>query len=144
MEKSPTLVDLNSFNKIEYENLPDNVISDLVLELFDNIDSKESFNFISNLLISTLIEYKNNLFIENINEYNEKSPNETHNNSISASHYDLNKSKNEYLAISNDIHLILSNCQDLTNSQKLDFCANQRYFMKLYLKKTLNQINQVC
>ncbi len=118
------------------------MISDLASELFEHINSKESFNFISNLLISTLIEYKNTLFNENINENNEKSLNEINNNSFSASQYDLNKSKNEYLAISNDIHLILSNCQDLTNSQKLNFCANQRYFMKLYLKKTVTQLTK--
>ncbi|MFX0035139.1 MAG: hypothetical protein ACFE9I_05815 [Candidatus Hermodarchaeota archaeon] len=118
------------------------MISELASELFEHINSKESFNFISNLLISTLIEYKNTLFNENINENNEKSLNEINNNSFSASQYDLNKSKNEYLAISNDIHLILSNCQDLTNSQKLNFCANQRYFMKLYLKKTVTQLTK--
>ncbi|MFX1568414.1 MAG: hypothetical protein ACFFCV_08605 [Promethearchaeota archaeon] len=50
-------------------------------------------------------------------------------------------STSEYLSISNDIHSILSNCPDLTNTQKLDFCNNQRYFMKLYLKEILIKIN---
>ena len=51
--------------------------------------------------------------------------------------YDKWNVKNDYLNILNDIYLILSNVKDLTNSQKLNYCNNQRYYIKLYLKEVL-------
>ncbi len=99
-------------------------------------------NYISELLISSLSEYKNKISFENHTEQKELSIEKIHNNKINSLDYDLSDSKNEYLAISNDIHSILSNCPELNNIQKLDFCNNQRYFMNLYLKKLLIQINQ--
>ena len=53
------------------------------------------------------------------------------------------KPEEEYLSISTDIHSILSNYPDLTSDQKLDYCNNQRYFMKLYLREVITKINQV-
>ncbi len=50
--------------------------------------------------------------------------------------------KNEYLVILNDIHSILSNCSNLTNKQKLDYCNSQRYYMKLYLREVLINVNK--
>jgi len=47
------------------------------------------------------------------------------------------QNKNDYLVISNDIDLILSNVNNLTNKRKLDYCNNQRYYIKLYLKEIL-------
>lgn len=34
-----------------------------------------------------------------------------------------------------EIHLILKNSQDLTLKQKYAYCNNQRFYMKLYLKR---------
>ncbi len=133
----------NIFNKGEFQKLDNNVISKLVSELFNHINSKESFNYISDLLIESLSEYKKNFPVENFIENKEHSLNKINNDNISNLEFNLNDSKNEYLAISNDIHSILSNCPDLTNIQKLDFCNNQRYFMKMYLKEVLIQINKV-
>ncbi len=45
--------------------------------------------------------------------------------------------KNEYLVILNDINSILINCSNLTNNQKLEYCNNQRRYIKLYLKEVL-------
>ena len=132
----------NIFNKGELQNFDKNVISELVSELFNHINSKESFNYISDLLIESLGEYKNNSPVENFVENKDNSLNKINKNDISNLGFNLTDSKNEYLAISNDIHSILSNCPDLTNTQKLDFCTNQRYFMKLYLKEVLIQINK--
>ncbi|MHA2281778.1 MAG: hypothetical protein ACXAC5_13120 [Promethearchaeota archaeon] len=53
-----------------------------------------------------------------------------------------NKAGEEYLSISTDIHSILLNYPDLTNDQKLDYCNNQRYFMKLYLREVITKINK--
>ena len=50
-------------------------------------------------------------------------------------------SETEYLSISNDIHSILSNCPELDNSQKLEYCTSQRYFMKMYLKEMVVKLN---
>ena len=133
---------MNLFDSNNFQNLDNNVISDLVSELFKQTNSKEAFNYISDLLINSLGEYKKKFPIEFQIEKIEKSFDEIDKNESSKSKYGLNDSKNEYLSISNDIHSILSNCQDLTNTQKLDFCNNQRYFMKLYLKEMVIKINK--
>ncbi len=36
------------------------------------------------------------------------------------------------------IHAILLNCVNLSKKQKMEFAESERYFMKLYLKKLLN------
>lgn len=41
----------------------------------------------------------------------------------------------------NDIHQLLENCENLNNNQKLDYCNNERYFMRQYLKYTLIKVN---
>ena len=39
------------------------------------------------------------------------------------------------------VHSILLNCINLTKKQKLEFAESERYFMKMYLKKLTNKIN---
>lgn len=68
--------------------------------------------------------------------------NEVNNQILSFSRINLTAAEEEYLSISADIHAILSNYPDLTNDQKLEYCINQRYFMKLYLKEVLIKINK--
>ena len=92
--------------------------------------------------MNSLSEYKKKYPIESNCESKDPSLNLIKNNGIKRSSVNLNNSKNEYLAISNDIHSILSNCSELTNTQKLDFCTNQRYFMKLYLKEVVIKLNK--
>jgi hypothetical protein len=118
------------------------VISDLVSELFNHINSKEAFNYISDLLINSLREYKKKFPLEYQTTNIDKPLDEIEEKESSKSNYNFSDSKIEYLSVSNDIHSILSNCQDLTNTQKLDFCNNQRYFMKLYLKEVVININK--
>ena len=134
---------MNHFEQNGFQNSNNNLISNLVAELFNHINSKKSFNYISDLLINSLSEYRKKFPIEIGSQINNPSTNVINSNEIKSSQYDLDYSKNEYLSISNDIHSILSNCSDLTNSQKLDFCNNQRYFMKLYLKKILTKLNKI-
>ncbi|MFX1279866.1 MAG: hypothetical protein ACFFA3_10650 [Promethearchaeota archaeon] len=43
--------------------------------------------------------------------------------------------RDENLSTLHKIHAILLNCINLSEKQKLEFAASQRYFMKLYLKK---------
>ncbi|MFW9973029.1 MAG: hypothetical protein ACFFDF_22785 [Candidatus Odinarchaeota archaeon] len=67
--------------------------------------------------------------------------NKTNHNNLQNTQNLIHPLEDEYLAISNDIHTILSNCSELTYAQKLDFCTNQRYFMKLFLKNLLIKLN---
>jgi hypothetical protein len=39
------------------------------------------------------------------------------------------------------VHSILLNCINLTEKQKLEFAESERYFMKMYLKKLTDKIN---
>jgi hypothetical protein len=38
-----------------------------------------------------------------------------------------------------NIHFFLSNNKELTNTQKLDYCTIERYFMKLYLREMIKK-----
>jgi hypothetical protein len=38
-----------------------------------------------------------------------------------------------------NIHFFLSANKELTNTQKLDYCTIERYFMKLYLKEMMKK-----
>jgi len=93
-------------------------------------------------LINSLSEIKERFPIESYDRFKEPFFNTIKYNETLSSQYDIGP-KNEYLAISNDIHSILSNCSEFTNTQKLDFCTNQRYFMKLYLKELLIKLKIV-
>jgi hypothetical protein len=37
------------------------------------------------------------------------------------------------------IHSILLNCSNMSQNQKREFCENERFFMKQYLQKLLNE-----
>jgi hypothetical protein len=130
-------------NQTEALSNKDNFISDLVSELFDNIDSKDLFNFISDLLLTSLNIYKKKFSVENNLIIPEKTgyPNgETGNTSFQQNSSNV---ETEYLSISNDIHSILSNCPDLSSDQKLDYCNSQRYFMKMYLKEIVVKLKKL-
>lgn len=45
------------------------------------------------------------------------------------------QNSDENLETVKKIHSILSNCSNLTQEQKWDYCRGERYFMKLFLKK---------
>ena len=38
-----------------------------------------------------------------------------------------------------NIHFFLSNNKELTNTQKLDYCTIERYFMKLFLREMMKK-----
>lgn len=129
-------VKINSFEDKRYKNLNHTKISELVSELFSQIKSKESCDYISNLLITSLKEFEkffiNHDYSENENSYTE----EINKKEI----FGLNlacDSRSECLGILNDIDSILSNCSELSNIQKIDFTKSQRHFMKLYLRQVV-------
>ena len=53
---------------------------------------------------------------------------------------DTNKRQN--LELVKEIHDILLNRKTLSLRQKIDFCKNQRYFMKLYLREILKSLRR--
>ncbi|MFX0004406.1 MAG: hypothetical protein ACFE9C_14415 [Candidatus Hodarchaeota archaeon] len=95
------------------------------------------------MLVTSLGEYKKKFQIESFTEDKEHSLRELSITEFRNLQNVETSPEDEYLSISNDIHAILLNCSELTNSQKLDFCNNQRYFMKLYLKQLVIKINRV-
>jgi hypothetical protein len=139
----------NNRNLVRSENLSiigsqgknDNVISELVSELFNHIESKDSFDFISDLLITSLNIYKKKFSVKDYSLKLEKKLNFDEKTEINSFKQNESDVRSEYLSISNDIHSILSNCPDLTSNQKLDYCNSQRYFIKLYLKEMVIKIN---
>ncbi|MFX1502224.1 MAG: hypothetical protein ACFFDH_14775 [Promethearchaeota archaeon] len=141
-EKNSKLENSNQFNSIRPQTFNKKIISNLVSELINHINSNESLNYISNLLFTSLGENKKKFFHESCIESKQSYSNNITNYDIEDSQKILKDSHEDYLAISNDIHLILSNGSELTNAQKLDFCNNQRFFMKLYLKELLIKINK--
>jgi len=42
----------------------------------------------------------------------------------------------------NDVHALLENCNDLSNTQKLEYCNSERHFMKQYLRQALIKVNK--
>ncbi|MFX0029826.1 MAG: hypothetical protein ACFE8B_11490 [Candidatus Hermodarchaeota archaeon] len=130
-------------NQIESLTKKDNFISDLVSELFDHIDSKDSFNIISDLLITSLSIYKKKFSVENNLIIPEKTGYLDSEISNSSFQQNFSNAETEYLSISNDIHSILANCPDLSSDQKLDYCNSQRYFMKMYLKEIVVKLKKL-
>ncbi len=105
-------------------------------------DSNDNFYAISDLIISSLIAYENKYPIEINHNFNETFSNKNYSQESNSLERKSHDPKDEYLIISHDIHSILSNCSNLTNNQKLEFCNSQRYFMKLFLKDMLIKINE--
>jgi len=48
---------------------------------------------------------------------------------------------NENLAIIKILHSILLTNLNLNNKQKLDYCKSERFFMKLYLREIIKNLN---
>ena len=53
---------------------------------------------------------------------------------------DLGEVIDENLITLKKVHSILLNCINLTKKQKLEFAESERFFMKLHLKKLLDQL----
>jgi len=123
--------------------LGNNKISKLVSELFNEINSKEDLNYFSNILSTSLSEYNKRFQVENYAEITASSFNKIGNNEFIKTKYISPSTEDEYLSILNDLHAILLSCSEFSNSQKLEFCNNQRYFMKKYLKELLIKLNVV-
>ncbi|KKN09078.1 hypothetical protein LCGC14_1050210 [marine sediment metagenome] len=129
-------VKINRFEEKRYKDLNRIKISELISELFSQIKSKESCNYISNLLITSIKEYEKFFINHDYSESENSCIEELNEIEISKLHLTCD-SRSEYLGILNDIDSILSNCSELSNNQKMDFCVSQRHFMKLYLRQVV-------
>jgi len=127
---------INSFEDKRYKDQNRTKISELVSELFNQIKSKESCDSISNLLITSLKEHEK-FFIKHDTSVDENAYIEEINKKEIPKLYITCDSRDEYLDILNDIDSILSNCSELSNIHKIDFCNSQRHFMKLYLRQVV-------
>lgn len=110
--------------------------------MFNNIDSKESFDYISNLLLNSLNNYKKTYFFEDNLNTQETTPKDILNKKVDDLYSNRFGGEADYLAISNDIQSILTNCPDLSTSQKLDYCNSQRYFIKMYLRNIVLKLKR--
>jgi len=125
------------------ESIPkteDSGISDIVSELLKHTDSKESFDFISDLLLTSLNIYQKKFSVESTPIFKEKEFGETERRKNLDMKHETCDSITEYLTISNEIHSVLLHCPDLTKNQKLDYCESQRYFMKMYMKEIVTKL----
>ncbi|MFX0023001.1 MAG: hypothetical protein ACFE9S_11810 [Candidatus Hermodarchaeota archaeon] len=123
--------------------MENNKISRLISELFKEINSKEDLNYFSNILANSLDKFNKKFRIEPYTEISASALNIISNDEFKKTKYIVSSAEDEYLAILNDLHAILLNCAEFSNSQKLDFCTNQRYFMKKYLKELLIKLNRI-
>jgi len=134
-QNNQKLIGSDDLSNGDSQSKDDNVISELVSKLFNHVESKESFDFISDLLLTSLSIYKKKLSVESHSLNQEKNLNLNDRIKINFCEQILSNTKTEYLSISNDIHSILTSCPELSSNQKLDYCNSQRYFMKLYMKE---------
>jgi len=56
---------------------------------------------------------------------------------------ECNDAKKEYLTMVEDIHAIISNREDLSNYEKINYCNSERHYMKQYLKHVMIKINSI-
>ena len=92
---------------------------------FDYIQFKDNFIFNPELSIEEIVE--KDVKIPNLNQMLSISENLNH------------RFKNIVLHNIVEIHLLLLNNEDFSNSQKLDYTKLQRYFMKKYLNGMLKK-----
>jgi hypothetical protein len=111
--------------------------------LFKEINSNEDLNYFSNIFAKSLDEYKKRLQLQTYDEINTSLLNIISNDEFKKVESIVPSAEDEYLAILNDLHAILLNCSEFSSSQKIDFCTNQRYFIKKYLKELLIKLNLI-
>jgi len=123
---------LFNFDKKEGQKCKFQFISELVSMLFKQQGCQDAFQNLSNLIILSLKEpeekFADILFSGNngidFNDIDEIEHLLT---------YKFGQKKDKYLLMLNRVRSIFNNCPDLTNKQKFDYCAIERYFMKSYL-----------
>ena len=124
---------LFNFDKKEGQKCKFQFISELVSMLFKQKGCQDTFQNLSNLIILSLKEpeekFADILFSGNNGiDFNDMDDEFEH-----LLTYKFGQKKDKYLLMLNRVRSIFNNCLDLTNKQKFDYCAIERYFMKSYL-----------
>ena len=124
---------LFNFDKKEGQKCKSQFISELVSMMFKQNGCQDAFQNLSNLIILSLKEpeekFADILFSGNNGiEFNDIGDEFEH-----ILTYKFGQKKDKYLLMLNRVRSIFNNCPELTNKQKFDYCAIERYFMKSYL-----------
>jgi len=121
---------LFNFDKKEGQKCKFQFISELVSILFKQKGCQDAFQNLSNLIILLLKEpeekFADILFTGN----NGIDFNDIDEHLLT---YKFRQKKDKYLLMLNRVRSIFNNCPELTNKQKFDYCAIERYFMKSFL-----------
>ena len=142
MEESLSFINITSLKKGDSQEVSSTFFSKLLALFFKDQGPNESFKNISKLIVLLLntpgIEIPSKFFngsIENI---------------VKEIYYEfkniLNRESedavNKYFRTLEKVPPLISDCPELTNKQKLDYCNIERSFMKLYLKDLLFKLKK--
>ena len=124
---------LFNFDKKEGQKCKFQFISELVSMMFKQNGCQDAFRNLSSLIVLSLKEpeekFADILFSGNNGiDFNDIDVEFEH-----LFTYKFGHQKDKYLLMLNRVRSIFNNCPELTNKQKFDYCAIERYFMKSYL-----------
>ncbi len=124
---------LFNFDKKEGQKCKFQFITELVSMMFKQKSSQVAFRNLSSLIVLSLKEpeekFADILFSGNNGiDFNDIDVEFEH-----LFTYKFGHQKDKYLLMLNRVRSIFNNCPELTNKQKFDYCAIERYFMKSYL-----------
>ena len=121
---------LFNFDKKEGQKCKFQFISELVSMLFKQKGCQDAFQNLSNLIILSLKEPEEKFADILFSGNNGIDFNDIDEHLLT---YKFGQKKDKYLLMLNRVRSIFNNCPELTNKQKFDYCAIERYFMKSYL-----------
>ena len=142
MEESLSFINIASVKKGDSQEVSPTFFSKLLVLFFKDQSPNESFKNISKLIVLLLntprIEIPSKFFngsIENI---------------VKEIYYEFKNilkresedAVNEYFRTLEKVPPLISDCPELTNKQKLDYCNCERAFMKLYLRDLLFKLKK--
>jgi hypothetical protein len=137
LEESLSFIDIRSFQDGDSQQINTPFFSKLLSLFFKNQKPKESFKNISKLIVLLLntpgIEISTNYFQGNT----ETIVKEIYYEFKSILERESENEVNEYFKTLEQIPPLITECPEITNKQKLDYCNIERCFMKLYLKDLL-------
>ena len=142
MEESLSFFDIVRVKEGDSQEFSSNFFSKLLALFFKDQGPNECFKNISKLIVLLLnapgMEIPSKLFHGNIENVVKEIYYEFKNILKHESEIEVNK----YFKTLEQVPPLISNCPELTNKQKLDYCNCERSFMKLYLKDLLLKLKK--
>jgi len=140
LEESLNFFDIISIEIGDLHQINSTFFSKLLSLFFKNQKPNESFKNISKLIILLLntpgIEIPSKFFQGDTDNIVKEIYYEFKNILKRESENEIN----EYFKILEKVPILITDCPELTNKQKLDYCNIERSFMKLYLKDLLGKL----